>query len=273
MDRDFAARVRSLIRTHVNDVLSDYRVAGRWSGNENVAKTAEKSPHDLVSEIDTRIGTELSGALTRLLPGSSAWTEDGEGIADDSSTGTDRWIVDPIDGTANLVMGNAHYCTSVALEHEGALVAGFVYHPPTEHTYWTIDTGESYLDEVVLHPSERAEVGTGYVVFGFSANMENIRRYHREWTPAFENARKAIGLLAPALNICTVAQGSVDAFIDFGCSMEGQSAAGLILRNAGGTVAEYDGGPWEHRRVGIYASNGRLKPADLVNPAAGLQHR
>ena len=45
--------------------------------------------------------------------------------------------------------------------------------------------------------------------------------------------------------------GRADAFVDFGCSMEGQAAAGAILQKAGGKVYNYDGSQWDHRSVGI----------------------
>jgi myo-inositol-1(or 4)-monophosphatase len=254
MDRRFATEIRAAIRARVDFILT--------APGAPAPGATEKAPHDLVTEIDRRLGTDLAKTLTTLLPGSSATTEDGTGIQ-----GADRyrWIIDPIDGTANLVMGNTHYCTSVALEEKGTLCAAFVYHPAASRVYWSIGQGKAFADDTPIHPSARRELGSAYVVFGFSANLTNIERYHREWTPAFEESRKAIGLLAPALNICTVASGAVDAFIDFGCSSEGQSAAGLILHNAGGTVANYDGTAWDHRTIGIYASNGRVKPTELLN--------
>jgi len=65
-------------------------------------------------------------------------------------------------------------------------------------------------------------------------------------------------LIAPALTICNVARGRIDAFIDFGSSMEGQSAAALILKNAGGKVINYDLSAWSHNTKGIIATNGSL---------------
>ncbi len=54
------------------------------------------------------------------------------------------------------------------------------------------------------------------------------------------------------------ARGRIDAFIDFGCSMEGQAAAALILRNAGGTQYNYGFSEYDHRKKGIIAANSRL---------------
>ena len=62
-------------------------------------------------------------------------------------------------------------------------------------------------------------------------------------------------MLSPALNICNVARGKIELFIDFGCSMEGQAAAGLILEKANGNLLNYDKSLWNHEKVGIITSN------------------
>ena len=58
--------------------------------------------------------------------------------------------------------------------------------------------------------------------------------------------------------MCNVARGRIDAFIDFGCSMEGQAAGGFILQKAGGLLSNYDKSPWNHFETGIIACNGFL---------------
>lgn len=63
-------------------------------------------------------------------------------------------------------------------------------------------------------------------------------------------------LLSPALNICNVARGRTDFFIDFGSSMEGHSASALILKNAGGELYNYDYSKWDYKSKGVIATNG-----------------
>ncbi|NJD03470.1 MAG: hypothetical protein FIA99_12950 [Ruminiclostridium sp.] len=61
------------------------------------------------------------------------------------------------------------------------------------------------------------------------------------------------------MNLCNVARGRIDAFIDFGCSMEGQAAGGYILQKAGGKILNYDKSSWNHCETGIIGTNGRLE--------------
>jgi fructose-1,6-bisphosphatase/inositol monophosphatase family enzyme len=97
------------------------------------------------------------------------------------------------------------------------------------------------------------------VVFGYSANYKNIEKYYEKWHVIFDTCKKGIGFLSPALNICNVARGRIDCFIDFGSSMEGHAAGALILKNAGGIIYNYDLTEWDHTTNGIIAINNNLK--------------
>jgi myo-inositol-1(or 4)-monophosphatase len=90
-----------------------------------------KAPGHPVTEAD-RAADDL---LRRLLP------RDGEGwlseeTADDAGRLDCRrvWVVDPLDGTKELIAGIPEWCVSVALVEDGRAVAGGVYNPAAGHT-------------------------------------------------------------------------------------------------------------------------------------------
>jgi fructose-1,6-bisphosphatase/inositol monophosphatase family enzyme len=66
--------------------------------------------------------------------------------------------------------------------------------------------------------------------------MKIISEYYEQWKIVFDSCRKGIGWVAPALSICNVARGRIDAFIDTGCSVYGQAAASLVLKKAEGQM-------------------------------------
>jgi myo-inositol-1(or 4)-monophosphatase len=122
----------------------------------------------------------------------------------------------------------------------------------------TADAGESCLGGVPIHVSSCTAIEHALVAFGFSANRVNIDRYYSEWKDVFDRCRKGLPLIVPSLTLCNVARGRLDAFIDFGCSMEGQAAAALILANAGGTILNYDLSSYDHRSKGAVACGPNL---------------
>jgi len=216
----------------------------------------EQTPHDLVTEVDREVEAILISRIRQVSACKCFYSEEAGAVG---TAGASRWILDPLDGTANFVFGVPHFSISVALEHQGQVVEAWVYNPVSEEMFHASrDTGGSFLNGEPVAVSDTSRWDAALVAFGFSATMENIRRYHEDWTDVFDRCRKGLGLLAPSLNICNVARGRIDAFIDFGSSMEGHAAAALILQNAGGIARDYDGADWDHATRGIVASSARL---------------
>jgi fructose-1,6-bisphosphatase/inositol monophosphatase family enzyme len=214
-----------------------------------------KEPGELVTAVDTEADRLLVEAIRSLYPDHGVFSEESGG----SAASTRRWIVDPLDGTTNLLFGVPHFGISLAREVDGVVVQGLVYNPMTEELFYAdVESRGAYLNGQKIHVSQTAKREEALVALGFSATYRNIRRYYEEWPAAFDSTRKAVGLLAPALNLCNVAAGRIDAFIDFGSSVEGHAAAAFLVERAGGLVMNYDRSRWDHRSRGVVATNGAL---------------
>ncbi len=215
-----------------------------------------KEKYDLVTSSDYLIEKLIIDGVKENYPNDSIYSEETGRIEGNS----DRcWIIDPIDGTANYVFGVPYFCISICLKIGDDIVEAYVYNPITRELFHSIkDEEKSYLNGRVIYVSKNRDVAECLAVFGFSANYKNINRYYQEWSYIFENAKKGMPLLSPALNICNVARGRTDFFIDFGSSMEGHSAAALILKNAGGNIYNYDFSEWDYKCKGIIATNGKV---------------
>lgn len=216
----------------------------------------EKEKYDLVSEVDLKIEDMLVSDLKAIYPDTSLYSEECGEIEGKQGT---RWIIDPIDGTANFIFGVPYFNISVCLEKNGQIVEAYVYNPITDEMYYSAeDEKASFLNGKPIHVSGTYNIRDSLIAFGFSANIANINRYHRDWPALFSDCKKGMGLLSPALNICNVARGRTDCFIDFGSSMEGHAGAALILENAGGAIANYDLSKWDYKTKGCAAVNNKL---------------
>jgi len=215
---------------------------------------SEKGRWDLVSDVDFEVEELIVSRIADAFPEDRIFSEEA-GLG--GNGGERLWIVDPLDGTANFIFGVPHFAVSVALEDEGQIVAGAVLNPVSDELYFSAGD-RSYLNDRQIRCSERAELSEALVSVGVSMIPANLERILAEWRGLFERQRKGLALLSPALNICAVACGRTDVFIDFGSEMEGHAAAAFILQNAGGRVSNYDFTPWDHGSKGIIASNGEL---------------
>jgi len=230
---------------------------------EEAPKWHEKGRFDLVSEADVAAERLIVTRLRDAFPGETIYAEEaGEDAPGYDPDAEVKWIVDPLDGTANFVAGIPYFAVSIARERDGEIAEGYVYNPISEELFHsTRSDGRAYLNDDPIAASDTSELGDALVAFGFSANMDAVRKYHARWETVFERCRKGLAVIAPSVSLCNVARGRLDAFIDFGCSMEGQAAACLIVKNAGGVVLNYDLAEHDHRNKGAVAANANLAGA------------
>jgi len=237
---DMNRRIEAILR-EAGTMLAD-----RFRQGDTVS---EKERFHLVTTADREVEQLLADRLRSTFPSDGFLGEEGGETAGDSGA---RWLVDPLDGTTDFVMGKPYFAVSLAREEHGRISEGYVYNPISDELYFsTQDTGTSYLNGNPISVSRTTDLREALVVFGFSARMDRIRRYYQEWPWIFEGCRKAVGWTTPALTLCNVARGRIDAFIDFGASSVGHAAASFILKNAGGIVRSYDLTEYSHCAEGV----------------------
>ncbi|MFC3735821.1 inositol monophosphatase family protein [Paractinoplanes deccanensis] len=233
---------------------------------EAIADVETKSTAtDVVTAADKAVERQVIEALRRLRPGDGVLGEEyGEAAGETSGSaagekhggaageehgaaaggGAVRWILDPIDGTVNYLYGLPQYAVSLAAEAGGEVVAGVVINAATGDEWTAYLGGGAYRGErrlrKVTGPVELSQtlVGTG---FGYDAR----RRAHqgRVLAGLITRVRDIRRFGAAALDLCAVAEGTLDAYFEKGLNPWDHAAGGLIAREAGVIVAGLDGAP------------------------------
>jgi len=215
---------------------------GRPPGRVEVSAT-KSSPTDPVTELDAAAESLLRSDI------GAARSDDGflgeEGGADSGRSGV-RWVLDPIDGTVNFVYGIPAYAVSVAAEVDGVAVAGVVLDVVSGEEYTAVLGGGAFLRRgphavrrplavPPAPPLSRALVATG---FGYDAD----RRAHQAAAVArlLPQVRDIRRIGAASLDLCAVAAGRVDAYVEQGLQPWDLAAGTLIAREAGAVVAGLD---------------------------------
>lgn len=200
--------------------------------------SAKSTPTDLVTDVDRATEAWLLDRLAQWRPGDAVLGE--EGGATEGSTGV-RWLLDPIDGTVNFVLGLPDYGVSVAAEVDGEVVAGAVFQPATGTLYRASRGGGAFRretggDDVALHgprgvPLDRAVIGTG---FGYDA----ARRRAQAAVVArlIDRIADIRRIGAASLDLCAVAAGRLDAYYEVGLN-PWDWGAGLLVAQEAGAVA------------------------------------
>jgi len=110
-----------------------------------------KDDHSPVTQVDREVDAFLHRELRLLLPGSGWLSEE---TADDRARlGRDlTWIVDPIDGTKELVAGRAEIAVSIGLVRSGRPVAAAVGNPATGERGTWVEGGVPVFEKLAARP-------------------------------------------------------------------------------------------------------------------------
>ena len=151
------------------------------------------------------------------------------------------WILDPIDGTTNLVYGYNVSSVSLGLYSGGQVVFGVVYNPFTNECY-TAQLGKgAYLDGKKIHVSNR-HMSDSIIEFGAGSTRKN------EADEAFAIAKDIFmqcidlrRICSSALNLCYIAEGRIDGYFEKKLKPWDYAAGSLILKESGGKITDYTG--------------------------------
>ena len=223
-------------------------------------KINESYQHDIKLELDVRCQKLIERRLRAAAPQYALLGE--EGVTGDPNS-TDRWVVDPIDGTVNFTYGIPHACVSIALQHrlsadQFETVAGVVYDPFTDETYTAIQNGPAKLNGKTIHVSDRARLDEAIISIGFAKSAESLEKMLPQFNELVHKVRKIRIMGAAALAMVYVAAGRFDAYVEGGIRLWDIAAGGLILERAGGDYYHkaVPGGEHIYR---IIANNGKLR--------------
>jgi myo-inositol-1(or 4)-monophosphatase len=204
--------------------------------------TTKSTDTDVVTAADTAVERQVVEALRAERPGDGVLGEEyGDSVVPD--TGAVRWVLDPIDGTVNYLYGLPQYAVSLAAEVDGAAVAGVVINAATGDEWTATRGGGAWRDGRRLAPSSRTRLDQALVGTGFGYDAK--RRAHQGAVLAqlITRVRDIRRFGAAALDLCAVAEGTLDAYFEKGLNPWDHAAGGLIAAEAGATVAGLDGAP------------------------------
>lgn len=196
----------------------------------SVADT-KSSPTDVVTEADRAAEELLRERLLAARPDDAVLGEEGDDVAGTSGV---RWVLDPVDGTVNFLYGLPHWAVSVAAARDDEVVAGVVVAPALGREYDAVRGGGARLDGRELRVRDSgADPGRWLVGTGFSYRPDVRRRQGRAVAELLTRVRDVRRDGSCALDLCAVASGSLDAYVEEGPHWWDHAAGGLVAREAG----------------------------------------
>jgi len=201
--------------------------------------TAKGLPGDWVTEVDVASERAIGAFLAAETPDIPMHGEELGG----TSEGV-RWVVDPLDGTTNFMHGFPAVGVSVALVDREEVIAGAVHAPFLDDVWHAARGGGAAWEpsgsacHVSERPAAQAVVATGFPF----RRKERLPRYLATMGAALEVFEDLRRPGAACLDLAWVACGVFDGFFELGLSPWDVAAGGLLIREAGGRVSDWEGG-------------------------------
>jgi myo-inositol-1(or 4)-monophosphatase len=219
---------------------------------------SKKGPVNLVTEVDLAAEELIVGRIRDRFPSHAILAEEGGSV---DGAAPIRWVIDPLDGTTNYAHGYPLYCVSIAIEFADELVAGVVYNPVARELFTAYRGEGAQLNGRSISVSAEEGLMDSLLCTGFSYRREEILKNLRLFNRVMDHARSVRRDGSAALDLCFVACGRFDGFWELSLHPWDVAAGSLIVREAGGSVTRFDGGPVGIRDPECLATNGRIHDA------------
>jgi len=220
-----------------------------------------------VTEADRAVERAVREHVARVRPDMAVLGEE-EGEEDAGPSGW-RWILDPIDGTANYVRGIPVWATLLGLEHHGRLVGGIVSAPALGRRWWAERGGGAFADGTPIRVSKVARIEDAHLAFAGTGRWARDGK-GEALLELLGRCRRARGFGDFCMHLL-VAEGAVDAAFEPTVAYYDVAAVQVIVEEAGGRFTDLLGRPRADGGSAV-SSNGLLHDdvlAALGAPASG----
>ncbi len=228
----------------LNVMIKAARLAGRRLkrdfGEVEHLQVSLKGPANFVTAADRKAEEILREELAKARPGYGFIGE--ESGRHEGSDATHLWIVDPLDGTTNFLHGIPQFAISVALEREGAIVAGLVYNPATDEMFLAERGKGAFLNDTRLRVAGRRRLADSVIACGLPhLGRGDLELNRREMAAVQEKVAGLRRFGSAALDLAFIAAGRFDGYWERGLASWDMAAGILLVREAGGYVTDLQG--------------------------------
>ncbi len=237
------------------------KVINKYFGQ--VLDVEEKSnSSDFRTKADLESEQEIIKVLNKVFPKFNIYSEE-LGKVNNKSNYT--FVIDPLDGSNNFVIGIPTFCVSIGLMKDDKIVAGVIHHPFLHETYYALKGKGAFLQGKRLQVGKEANTNKATVAYtcGYltpnnfeeklihNLNKIKIKRLLQDWCPSYE--------------MCLVAAGKIEAIINNHNDLYDYCAGKIIIKESGGLITDLKGHPEKNDKSDVFiASNGTKIHNDLL---------
>lgn len=221
-----------------------------------VLSIARKGAVDLVTDADREAEAAIVSVLRGTFPRHDILAEE----ADYGCRGSNyRWIVDPLDGTTNYAHGFPWFAVSIALEVEGEVCLGVIYNPFHGEMFVAEKGRGAFLNDIQVFVSTTGKLSDSLLATGFPYDRKESPVNNYDHFVNFQQAAQACRRAgAASLDLAYTAAGRFDGYWEMKLKPWDVAAGKLLVEEAGGSISDFDGQPFDIYGRECLASNGLI---------------
>lgn len=264
--------MHNLSKTSEKDLWVAYRAAKLGGGKiiENFMQNTQitkKEQGESVTLVDIASEEAIIKFIHAKYPADLIYSEE-----NNSSFNPDHrtWIVDPLDGTSNFILGIPHIAISIALWSRNQIDLGVVYNPFLKLYFYAYKGEGAFGNKNPLKVSFTSELSQATIALIVSYKEKIKPRAIHTSTKLRATCFRLLDNWAPSLDWSMLAQGKIDALVSMGSGLYDMAAGILLVQESGGTITDFWGNPPNtYDSEFLLASNGQKKLheklLDLIN--------
>lgn len=234
-----------------------------FSDRQATAQIKQKGAFDYVTAVDEAVQEFIKQELGKLYPEIQFIGEE----ADNSSVDWNglAWVLDPVDGTTNLIHDYQNSAISLALMDHKELILGVIYNPFVEEMYYAEKGKGSFLNGERIHVSQAKQMNESLISVGTSPYYKDeADEIFKTFATIYKDCQDFRRCGSAALDMAHVACGRIEAYIEKHLKIWDYAAATLIVREAGGTVLDYQGNDLTMEPIGNVVAGNEVIPVILA---------
>ena len=220
-----------------------------------ISQIKKKGDRDFATNLDREAEAMIIEKIKACFPDHGILAEEsGKSGADNEYI----WIIDPLDGTHNFMRNIDIFGVSIGVVHKQKdFIAGVIYMPKDDELYSAEKGAGAYKNNKKISVSSRADLKECSLAFDSS-----IRYSPKPMLSALGDLAKEVFnirmLGSSARHLSYIAEGVLDAAVEFHDRPWDFAAGVCLIEEAGGILSDLKGAPLTYKNVGYIASNKKV---------------
>jgi len=150
-------------------------------------------------------------------------------------------VIDPLDGTNNFVLGIPNFSVSVALFYKTEAIAGVVYQPILNKTYYASKNNGAFLNGKQIKVNDITNIGKITIIYGcgYKTKQDYLAKIMHILFSL--NHKRILTNWSIAYDYCLLACGRIETIINDGLELYDYGAGKLIALEAGAKIIDFTG--------------------------------